>query len=100
MLEVTGDATIEGSIIFQFIDNFAPQQGDTFEFLSTLGSADFSSASLVVENLLPDFEFDIEPFSGGLRMTALTNGTFVPEPSSLILLALATPLAAWRGRII
>ena len=79
VLAVQGDAMIDGTVALQFINGFAPQQGQQFEFLTTSGTADLSRASFEVQNLEPGFMFDITSSAGGIMMTALNDGVFVPD---------------------
>jgi hypothetical protein len=88
--------TIDGTVIVRFITGFAPQQGEEFGFLQAGGLIDLSGASFDIQNLAPGFLFDISPKAGGVVLTALTNGVFVPEPRALLLAALGT-VAAARG---
>jgi hypothetical protein len=76
--------------VLKFLDGFAPQQGQQFEFLAVGGIADLSGATFEVQNLMPGFQFDITPSAGGVLMTALTDGRFVPEPPSVLLLLIAS----------
>jgi hypothetical protein len=99
-LQVTGTANIGGSVVFPFINGFAPTTGDLFEFLSVTGETDLSSATFEVRNLAPGFEFDITPTAGGFQLVALNDGTFVPEPASALLFLLALPLAVSRNCLI
>jgi hypothetical protein len=78
-LVVLGEVDIEGAILLKFIDGFAPQQGQTFEFLNIGGAADLSSAAFEIQNLAPGFMFDITPSAGGIMLTALNDGVFVPD---------------------
>ena len=96
VLAVTGDVDIEGAVVLQFIDGFAPREGDVFDFLTVTGVADFSGASLVVEGLAPGFQFSLDPSGGALRLTALTDGEFVPEPDSAMLFLVGAVLALRR----
>jgi hypothetical protein len=79
VLAVEGDVEIEGSVTLQFIDGFAPQQGQQFEIFAVGGTADLSDATFEVRNLAPGFMFDITPSAGGIMMTALNDGVFVPD---------------------
>ena len=76
-LILTGDATIGGTVTFEFIDEFAPSQGDEFEFLVASGAVDLSTAQFEVRNLAPGFEFDIMPSAGGIMLMALNDGVFL-----------------------
>lgn len=94
---VDGDVTIAGDVILRFLDGFAPQAGDSFGFLSATGDIDLSEASFHIENLQPDFNFDIAPDSSGFLLLALNDGRFIPEPSTFIIMLIATALGAMRG---
>jgi T5SS/PEP-CTERM-associated repeat protein len=79
VLAVEGNATIDGTVALQFIDGFAPQQGQQFEILTATGLADVSAAVFEVRNLEPGFMFEIMPSATGIMMTALNDGVFVPD---------------------
>jgi hypothetical protein len=91
-LIVNGDVTLGGTILFKFLDGFAPQQGQQFEFLTVSGNADLSGATFEIQNLRPGFLFDVTPNAAGFMMTALNDGHFIPEPSSFLLTC-----SAWAG---
>jgi T5SS/PEP-CTERM-associated repeat protein len=76
-LIVTGDAKIEGTIQLKFLNGFAPQQGQQFEFLDVGGATTLTSADFETQNLAPGFEFDIAPSANGISMTALNDGVFL-----------------------
>jgi T5SS/PEP-CTERM-associated repeat protein len=78
-LIVLGDVDFDGEILLKFIDGFAPEQGQQFEFLTVDGLADLNDATFEVRNLAPGFMFDITPSAGGIMMTALNDGVFVPD---------------------
>jgi T5SS/PEP-CTERM-associated repeat protein len=83
VLKVTGNATIAGHVRLEFLDGFAPRQGDAFELLDVAGTMNGQFANIEVRNLAPEFQFDLQPEGGGLRMVALNNGVFVPPPPSV-----------------
>jgi hypothetical protein len=87
VLAVTGDASLGGELVLNFIDGFSPRQGDSFEFLNVDGVVGGMFSAIEVRNLEPGFEFDISSDGGGLTMVALNNGVFVPEPSAILLAA-------------
>ena len=93
VLEVTGDVSLGGDLLLEFIDGFAPRQGDVFKFLDIGGALGGAFADVEVRNLLPGFQFDVRSDAGGLTMVALNDGVFVPEPATLFLLTLAA--AGW-----
>ncbi|MFN3168149.1 MAG: hypothetical protein ACE37H_13895 [Phycisphaeraceae bacterium] len=99
VLSITGDADIAGTVVFRFIDGYAPKAGDSFLFLQTQGSADLSNATLQIEGLEPGFEYVIDPEvpGGPYVLTALNDGVFIPEPATLSVLLIG-PLAFARRR--
>lgn len=97
VLTITGDAIFDGQIDLLFIDGFIPHANDTFDLLEVGGLLDVSSASFLVENLGPDFEYEITPTIGGLRMTVLNDGAAMPEPESSLLAVLALVGCAYYG---
>jgi len=98
----SGDMTITDAIIdLEFIDGFAPQEGDTFDFLSSPGNITVSDVSFVVTGLAPGYEYDTmdDPQTGQFEMVALNNADAVPEPSTwAMLLGGFGLLAFWHVR--
>jgi hypothetical protein len=92
-LAVNGDLTFAGLMELVFSDGFAPQQGQQFEFLTVSGQVDLSAATFAVRNLKPGFQFTVAPAAGGIVMTALNDGVFVPEPSGVVLVTAAMAAA-------
>jgi T5SS/PEP-CTERM-associated repeat protein len=86
VLAVTGNASLAGALLLEFINGFAPRQGDVFEFLDVGGALAGSFANVELRNLAPGFQFDLRPEAGGLTMVALNDGVFVPEPATLAML--------------
>lgn len=99
VLHVTGDATIGGTLLFSFIDGFAPQAGNLFEFLVVEGDFNGDFDDVQVLGLEPGFEFDVNFDNGMLSMLALNDGV-VPETTtaSLVLTMLLYRLARSRKR--
>jgi T5SS/PEP-CTERM-associated repeat protein len=87
VLNIVGDSDFDGLFTFIF-DGYSPQQGDTFEFLMADGQTDLTNVNYEVRNLLPGFEFEVSLTDDGFQMLALNNGTFVPEPGTLVLASL------------
>jgi fibronectin-binding autotransporter adhesin len=83
VLRVTGNVALGGDLLLEFIDGFAPHQGDVFEFLNVDGTLAGSFANVELRNLAPGFQFDLRPDAGGLMMVALNDGVFVPPPPSV-----------------
>jgi T5SS/PEP-CTERM-associated repeat protein len=98
VLKVTGDVSLGGDLLLQFIDGFAPRQGDEFTFLDVDGSLAGAFANIEVRGLLPGFQFDLRPDAGGLTMVALNDGVAVPEPAPIFLI-LASMLVYFSNRL-
>ena len=81
-LDISGTGVFNGPIDLDFINGFAPQVGDTFDFIRAAGGADFSGATVNILGLLPDFQ-QTDTFSNGtFILSADSNGvSTVPEPS-------------------
>jgi T5SS/PEP-CTERM-associated repeat protein len=82
VLNVTGNATLGGRLRLEFIDGFAPRQGDMIEFLDVGGMVANSFANVELRNLEPDFQFEVRGAAGTMTMVALNDGVFVPPPPS------------------
>ncbi len=93
-LMVTGGVTLlSGSILdLDFINGFAPQTGDVFEFLTSGTSSITGTFTTVnIEGLQPGFEFDLAPTgNGSFGLTALNNGvpTSAPDTGATVTLLL------------
>lgn len=96
VLNVLGNITIEGTVVFEFIDGFAPRQGQSFDFLHASGVVDLTHAHFEIGNLAPGFSFDILPGSGGFQMFALNDGAPVPLPPGILLFPLAAAVTLRR----
>ncbi len=89
VLKVVGDASIEGDVLLEFIDGFAPHQGDRFNFLSVTGARSGQLQNVEVRNLAPGFQFELQNDAGGLSLVALNDAVFVPEPQNITLVYIA-----------
>jgi hypothetical protein len=78
VFEVTGEATLNGTVLLNFIDGFAPQQGQQFELLNAGGAANLATTKFAVQNLAAGFEFEVVPSASGMSMTALNDGVYLP----------------------
>lgn len=93
----SGTATFNGTLRLNFVDGFAPGEGNLFELITGSVVANFASIELI--GLAPGFEFELTGNDAGLRLLALNDaqaagsndgsGTSVPEPGSLWLLLAA-----------
>jgi len=84
-ISATGDISITGGTIdLDFINDYAPKTGDTFEFLAAPGGIDITGTTFDVLGLEPGFQFNTttDPVTGGIEVVAANDGTPVPEPLS------------------
>jgi T5SS/PEP-CTERM-associated repeat protein len=79
-LKVLGNSTIGGELMLEFIDGFAPRQGDQFQFLDVSGTLNGQFGEVEIINLAPGFQFDVRRDGGNMTMVALNDGVFVPPP--------------------
>ena len=89
-LVVTGAADFfAGTINVEFINGFAPQAGDAFEFLVGDNiNIDFNVVNFIIAGLASGFEFTTALNISGLRLQALNDGiplAAVPLPGALVL---------------
>jgi T5SS/PEP-CTERM-associated repeat protein len=87
-LDITGSAAFHGMIVLDFIDGFAPKQGDVFDLINISGSSNFSGDTVEIEGLQPGFEYSVSFANGEFTLTALNNGipATTPEPGTFVLL--------------
>jgi len=79
-LAVSGDVTLAGGVLMlAFGNGYAPQQGNTYEFL-TADSVTGVFSDVVVTGLEPGFEFDLDASGGGITLTALNDGVATTDP--------------------
>jgi T5SS/PEP-CTERM-associated repeat protein len=83
VLKVTGKATIGGELMIEFLDGFAPRQGDAIELLDFAGTLNGQFTDIEILNLAPEFRFDLRPEAGALTMIALNDAVFVPPAPSV-----------------
>ena len=79
---VNGDANLDGTLVLQFLNGFAPQQGDAFELLDVSGVVSGAFASVAVRGLTVGIEgFAPELVDGKLTLTSLTDAVALPTVS-------------------
>jgi T5SS/PEP-CTERM-associated repeat protein len=98
VLKVTGDVSLDGDLLLQFIDGFAPRQGDEFMFLDVDGTLIGEFANVQVRGLMPGFQFELRPDVDGLAMVALNDGVSVPEPASVAMFFVGMLVSLIRPR--
>jgi hypothetical protein len=96
-LIVSGDATLGGTVVLNFVGGFAPRTGDVFDLLQANGQTNPGGLRTEVRNLAPGFLYDTSLTEGTFRVRALNDAVAVPEPATaLMLLALGVPFAFTR----
>ena len=99
VLAVTGNATLGGNLLLEFIDGFAPRQGDVFPFLDIDGALTGAFDTIDIKNLMPGFQFDLRTEGGQLSIVALNDGVFVPEPATLASLLVGMLATLFRRHV-
>ncbi|MAE93033.1 MAG: hypothetical protein CL910_00090 [Deltaproteobacteria bacterium] len=95
----SGTATLGGTLVLAFVGGFAPGLGDTFDLI--VGNASGGFGDVQITGLAPGFLYDLAVGPGGLTLTANSDGSFVPEPATALLLGfgiLGLIAAGWRSR--
>lgn len=82
VLEVSGNVKLSGELLLNFVDGFAPQQGQTFSFIrSSAGNRTGEFDNVRVVGLMPGFEHNLQTGLGGeLQLVALNDGAPAPPP--------------------
>ena len=74
VLNVTGNVTLGGKLNINFINGYAPKEGDFFEFLQIGGAGTESFSDVTVRGLENGFEYDVSMDGGITSLTALNDG--------------------------
>ncbi len=80
LLEITGKATLGGTLDIHFLDGFLPKQGDVIPFLSVDGKIAGAFDAVTVNGVAPGFDFTIGTTNGAVALTALNDAA--PAPCS------------------
>lgn len=91
---VTGDMTLDGMLVFEFINGYQPQPGDLFDFLHVEGVTSGACHDIVVNGLSPELSYLIESHNAGaFTFNALVGvsgpSSSVPEPLTALLVVMA-----------
>jgi hypothetical protein len=79
-LDVTGAATLGGTLVLNFSEGYAPEAGDVFQFVR----ADTSSgafATVAVTGLAPGWQYTLASDDGVISLTAHTDGVATTTPT-------------------
>jgi hypothetical protein len=88
VLNVSGMTMIAGgTVLFEFVDGFAPTAGQTFDFFSGPNAPIIADdVAFAVGGLQAGFQFDLGPSFAFVALTDGISTTAVPEPASAALL--------------
>ncbi len=92
-LLVTGTATLGGVLDVSLLD-FLPRPGETFEFLTATDGLSGRFDRLLLPELSNGLRFDVRYSSNSAQLAVVG----VPEPSTLLMAALAVAPLTWRRR--
>lgn len=96
LVQIEGDANIQGTIELRFVNGFLPAQNDMFCFIEATGSFDADLADIEIVNLQDEFEYFTEFTDGAFCLTALVHG--IPEPTSGLALLVMASATLFRRR--
>ena len=99
-LDATGSVSFTGGTVeFDFVNHYAPQKGQTFQFIDPPQSVSVNNVSYTFTGLAPGFEFSVTPDTNGLLFTALNNAVATPEPADMrLMLAGSIPFLLVRRK--
>jgi autotransporter-associated beta strand protein len=73
-LDITGSATVDGTLEVRFVNGFLPASGQVIEVLHAGGVLAGSFAQIIFPDLRAGFQFQAEVVSGSHKVTALNDG--------------------------
>ncbi|MCK6623767.1 MAG: hypothetical protein DPW09_36050 [Anaerolineae bacterium] len=73
-LAITGTAILDGVLVLNFKNGYAPSQGDTLTFLTATGGINGAFDSVEINGLEPGFEYELSYVDGQVTLEALNNG--------------------------
>ena len=99
-LDATGSVSFTGGTVeFDFVNHYAPQKGQTFQFIDPPQSVSVNNVSYTFTGLAPGFDFSVTPDTNGLLFTALNNAVATPEPADMrLMLAGSIPFLLVRRK--
>jgi T5SS/PEP-CTERM-associated repeat protein len=80
-LVVAGTATLDGTLVLQFENGFAPHTGDAFELFHADGGTTGAFASVTTRGLAPGAQFDVDASGGTVKVTSTTDAVALPTVS-------------------
>ena len=79
-LVIDGPVQLDGQLVLNFGEGFAPSTGDVFQFIQA-DSATGDFADVVVTGLADGFDYNLIVTNGVITLTALNDGVSTTEPS-------------------
>jgi hypothetical protein len=98
LIEVHGDAVLDGTLKIYFLEGYLPRAGDSLDFLRVDGILQGAFADILFPELAPGFRFTTQFNAGQFRIVALTDFASVPTPAPAVLFATCAVLLAMSGR--
>jgi T5SS/PEP-CTERM-associated repeat protein len=96
VLEVSGTIKIAGKAVVRFTSGFAPQRGQSLDFLASKAAVTGNFDSVEILGLAPGFQYQIKPGAGGgLSLVALNDGVPASSPRITIRPAGAQMEVSW-----
>jgi T5SS/PEP-CTERM-associated repeat protein len=80
-LRVTGPVVLDGKLILQFKEGFAPTAGQKFKLFDFQGTVGGKFAQIEITGLAPGFQYDFKPdASNAYTLTTLNDGVAISAP--------------------
>ena len=73
-LNITGGATLDGTLEVRFVNGFLPAGGQVFRLFDVAGTFTGSFAQIIFPDLRAGFQFQVEFVNGSYQITALNDG--------------------------
>jgi len=73
-LDITGNATLDGTLEIRFVNGFLPMSGQVFRLFHVSGMATGSFPQIIFPDLRAGFQFQTEFVNGYYQVTALNDG--------------------------
>ena len=98
VLELTGSASIGGSLVIHFVDGFAPKAGQRFEFLTAAGGIRGAFAGVEVTGVAAGFAYTLAPVDAdGLSLVAENDGVATTAPELEIVAGEGSAVLSWAA---
>jgi len=76
--KITGNVTLNGTLQVNFVNGFAPKQGDIFQFANFKGPVSQNLSKVETNCVADDFQYKLEQVGDNLTMTALNDARPIP----------------------